>query len=65
MKVGAVPRTIITCLKYGFSFLHQDMKMPLKHNPSMAMAKRTHTIQSTVPPISWELCCFGLDYMYV
>lgn len=33
MKVGAVLRTIITCLKDGFSFLHQDMKMALKHNP--------------------------------
>lgn len=24
---GAVSRTIITCFKDGFSFLHQDMKM--------------------------------------
>lgn len=38
MKVGAVSRTIITCFKDGFSFLHQDMKMAPKRNPSMAMA---------------------------
>lgn len=38
MKVGAVLRTIITCLKDGFPFLHQDMKMTPKRNPSMAMA---------------------------
>lgn len=27
IKVGAVLRTIITCFKEGFSFLHKDMKM--------------------------------------
>lgn len=39
MKVGAVSRTIITCFKDDFFFLHQDMKMALKLNPSMARAK--------------------------
>lgn len=32
MNVCAVLRAIITCLKEGPSFLHQDMKMALKQN---------------------------------